>query len=469
MRIVIMNVNSISMKHPILSRSLSVCVLGLLCCLSAKAQNPIVQTMYTADPAPMVYNNKVYLYTSHDEDGSTWFTMDNWKLYTTSDMVNWTDHGVVLSYTDFSWAKGDAWAAQCIERGGKFYMYVPMINKENNSPAVGVAVADSPYGPFYDPLGKPLVQTRTGDIDPTVFIDDDGQAYLYWGNPNCYYVKLNEDMISYSGEIVSIPMTVETFGKRENDARRNTSYEEAPWIYKRSGLYYLFFAGGPISEHLGYATSKSVTGPWKYGGVLMPTQGKSFTNHPGVIDFKGKTYLFYHNGALPGGSGFTRSVCVDELKFNPDGSIPTMNMTTEGIAKGHATLNPYVKNEAETIAWSEGMKASQNKQVGVFVTAMHDGSYIKVRDVDFRSKGARKFTARVGTTHNNPVEMEIRLDGVDGKQIGSVKIPRTGGDDRWALVTTDISSVTGVHDLYFVVKGKLLTRLAYFDYWMFSE
>ena len=145
---------------------------------SGLAQNPIIQTNYTADPAPMVYNDKVYLYTTHDEDNSTWFTMNDWRLYTTSDMVNWTDHGAVLSYTDFSWAKGDAWAPQCIERGGKFYMYVPVISRINNRGAIGVAVADSPYGPFYDPLGKPLVQSEWGDIDPTVFIDDDGQAYV---------------------------------------------------------------------------------------------------------------------------------------------------------------------------------------------------------------------------------------------------------------------------------------------------
>ena len=121
---------------------------------SGLAQNPIIQTNYTADPAPMVYNDKVYLYTTHDEDNSTWFTMNDWRLYTTSDMVNWTDHGAVLSYTDFKWAKGDAWAPQCIERDGKFYMYVPMISNINNRGAIGVAVADSPYGPFYDPLLK---------------------------------------------------------------------------------------------------------------------------------------------------------------------------------------------------------------------------------------------------------------------------------------------------------------------------
>ena len=238
--------------------------LGVLSYLAA--QNPIIQTNFTADPAPMVYNDKVYLYTTQDEDNSSWFVMNNWRLYTTTDMVNWTDYGVVLSYSDFEWAKGDAWAPQCIERDGKFYMYVPVISKENNRPAVGVAVADSPYGPFYDPLNKPLVQSGNGDIDPSVFIDDDGQAYLYWGNPNVYYVKLNEDMISFSGEIVEVPMTEKSFGKREGNIKeRPTLYEEAPWLYKRNDLYYLLWGGGPIPEHLGYSTSNSPEGPWEIG------------------------------------------------------------------------------------------------------------------------------------------------------------------------------------------------------------
>ena len=176
----------------------------------------------------MVYDGKLFLYTSHDEDASTWFVMNEWKLYSTTDMVNWTDHGAVLSYETFSWAKGDAWAMQCVERDGKFYAYVPVTMKSGGG-AIGVAVADSPYGPFHDPCGKPLAQSKRGDIDPTVFIDDDGQAYLYWGNPFCYYVKLNEDMISYSGDIVRVPMTEEAFGKREgNVAERPTLYEEGP-------------------------------------------------------------------------------------------------------------------------------------------------------------------------------------------------------------------------------------------------
>lgn len=230
----------------------------------------------------------------------------------------------------------------------------------------------------------------------------------------------------------------------------------------------MFFAAGPISEHIGYSTSKSPVGPWKYQGVVMPTQGGSFTNHPGVIDFKGKSYFFYHNGALPGGGGFTRSVCVEEAVFNPDGTIKQMNMT-EGIKKGITTVNPYVKSEAETMAWSKDVKAMQNNEVGVFITAMKNDAFTKVKDVDFRKDGASKFTARLGTTHNSDVSMEVRLDNIDGELIGTIKVPMTGGNDRWALVTTDIQKVTGIHDVYFVFKGKASSKIMFFDYWMFSK
>ncbi|WP_100614367.1 glycoside hydrolase family 43 protein [Confluentibacter citreus] len=441
----------------------------LLSYFMVAAQNPIVQTNYTADPAPMVYNGKVYLYTSHDEDESTWFTMNDWRLYTTEDMVNWTDHGAVLSYKEFSWAKMNAWAPQCIERKGKFYMYVPITDRQGKN-GIGVAVSNSPYGPFIDPLGKPLISNSNADIDPSVFIDDDGQAYLFWGNPVCYYVKLNENMISYEGEIKQIANTIEAFGKREGkvNEERPTTYEEGPWLYKRDNLYYLFFAAGPISEHIGYSTSKNITGPWKYQGVVMPTQGSAFTNHPGVIDFKGKSYFFYHNGALPGGGGFTRSVCVEELKFNKDGTIAQMNMT-EGIKQSLSPLNPYAINEAETIAWSEGVKSMENNVVGNFITAKYNDAYTKVKEVDFRKEGASKFTARVGTTHNGNVSMEIRLDSKEGELLGTIKVPMTGGNDRWSLQTIDINKVTGIHDLYFVFKGKAASQIMYFDYWMFSN
>ena len=277
-------------------------------------------------------------------------------------------------------------------------------------------------------------------------------------------------MISYDGEINQIPNTIEAFGKREGEKneRRPTTYEEGPWVYKRNGIYYLLFAAGPIPEHIGYSTSKSITGPWKYQGKLMPTEGSSFTNHPGIVDYKGNTYFFYHNAGLPGGSGFNRSVCVQQVKFNDDGTIEQMKMT-DGIKNGLKNLNPYRKTEAETIAWSEGMKAKKNKEVGNFVTAKKDGAYIQVKQVDFGETSPSKFTARVGTTHNSGVTMEVHADSKDGQLLATIKVPLTGGDDRWAVVTSEVEKITGVHDLYFIARGKAPMNIMYFDYWMFSK
>lgn len=457
------------MKH---TYKLIATLITILNCSIIEAQNPIVQTNYTADPAPMVHNGTVYLYTSHDEDDANadgkGFKMLNWSLYTSTDMVNWTDHGIVASLKDFSWAKQDngAWAVQCIERNGKFYLYCPV-----HGGGIGVLVSDSPYGPFKDPIGKRLINSDHiwNDIDPTLFMDTDGQAYLYWGNPDLFYIKLNKDMISYSGEIKQIPNTIESFGKRKGEkSDRPVTYEEGPWLYKRNSLYYLFFAAGPIPEHIGYSTSKSITGPWKYQGVVMPTQGGSFTNHPGIIDFKGKSYFFYHNSALPGGGGFTRSVCVEETQFNKDGSIVQMNMT-EGIKKSVNPLNPYVKTEAETIAWSEGVKSMNDNGIGTFITAKYNDAFTKVREVDFGKKGASKFTTRIGTTHNENVSMEIRLDTKDGELLGTVNVPIKRGNDKWTLQTINVKKVSGIHDLYFVFKGKANTDILYFDYWKFLK
>jgi arabinoxylan arabinofuranohydrolase len=427
------------------------------------ADNPIIQTLYTADPAPMVHDGVCYLYTTHDEDVTVrnFFTMNDWRCYSTTDMVNWTDLGSPLSYKEFSWARSNSsWAGQCIPRNGKFYFYVP-INRQRGGNAIGVAVSDSPTGPFSDPIGKPLL-TGNGYIDPSVFIDDDGQAYLYWGNPNLYYVKLNEDMISYSGEIVKVPLTTESFGVRTKDDRP-TQYEEGPWLYKRKGLYYLIFAAGPISEHISYSTGPSATGPWTFGSIVMPTQGRAFTNHPGLCDYKGNTYFFYHNGALPGGGGFKRSVCVEQLEFNDDGTIPTINMTKEGAPQiGH--LNPYDTVQAETICWESGIETEKCSEGGINVCDINDSDYIKIKGVDFGA-GAASFEARVVSATNGG-NIEIRLDSLTGTLVGTCPVSGTGDWQTWKTVSCSVSGASGVHDLYLKFTGGS-ERLFNFNWWRF--
>ncbi|MBR2104083.1 MAG: family 43 glycosylhydrolase, partial [Bacteroidales bacterium] len=351
----------------------------------ASAQNPIVQTWFTSDPAPMVHNDTLYVYTGHDEDNADFFWMQEWRVYSTTDMVNYTDHGSPLALETFSWADDRAWAAQTIYRNGKFYWYVCAHSKISGGMAIGVAVSDNPTKGFKDALGKPLFENGSWDhIDPTVFIDDDGQAWLMWGNPQCYYLKLNEDMISYSGDLGRLDMTEEAFGapkmnERDKNKKYKDSYVEGPWLTKRNGKYQLLYAAGGVPEHISYSTADKLPGPWTYAGEIMPLcETNSFTNHCGVIDYKGHSYFFYHTGKLPKGGGFGRSVAVEEFKYNPDGSFPKIMPTDEGV-KPIANFNPFRKVQAETMAFSSGVKTYQNDNQGVYVSQIHNGDYIKLQ------------------------------------------------------------------------------------------
>ncbi|MDR2917294.1 MAG: glycoside hydrolase family 43 protein [Tannerella sp.] len=435
-----------------------------------QGQNPIVQTMYTADPAPMIYQDTLFVFVGHDENDAppNAYLMREYRVYSTVDMVNWTDHGAVLKTGEVSWSAGDASAAQCIERNGKFYFY---ISTQNNTPgsggvSVGVMVSDHIDGPYKDVLGKALVTNQMttfarhswDDLDPTVFIDDDGQAYLYWGNGACYRAKLNEDMVSLAGPV--IPLNV------RDQSAFGVSFTEAPWVYKRNGMYYMIYASG-FPESIHYTTASEPEGPWTYRGVVMPLEGGSNTNHPGIIDYKGHSYFFYHNDKLPGGHSYQRSVCVEQFEYNADGTIPQMTMT-DGIAKGVGVLNPYVRTEAETIAYAEGVRVEGQKCTGIYVTSIHDGDYIKVRNVDFGIKGASGFSACTSSRYFGGT-IELRLDGLDGKIIGTLHTSYTGEWDRRIVESVEISGATGVHDLFLVFKGRTPHELFHFDYWMFSE
>jgi arabinoxylan arabinofuranohydrolase len=438
------------------------------------AQNPVIQTKYTADPAPLVYNDTVFLYTGHDEDDAFGFKMQNWLLYTSTDMVNWTDHGVVASLKDFKWVPYDngAWAPQCVRRNNKFYMYCPM----PSAIGIGVLVSDSPYGPFKDPIGKPLIKNGPQDIDPTVLIDNNGQAYLYWGNPDLYYVKLNEDMVSYSGEIIKDT----SFAKIKGDPD-HFHYQEGPWAYKRNGRYYMAYASTCCPEGIGYAMSYSPTGPWEYKGMIMDGDQRSSGNHPGIIDYKGNSYVFGFNYAILKQTMAKhyerRSICVEKLTFNADGTIQKLPFWTTTGVEQLGTLNPFNRNEAETMAFSEGLKTelttewernvswNKGKKVAdrLYVTSIHNGDYLKVQGVDF-SKGATSVDVNVASLNGGKIE--IHTDKIDGPLLATVNINTTAEGEIWKTITTPVSHVKGAHDLFFVFKGE--KDLFNFDWWQFK-
>lgn len=424
-----------------------------------QAQYPIIQTNYTADPAPVVVNDTVFLYTSHDEDDADWFKMLDWRLYTSVDMVNWTDHGSVASLKNFAWNPLDngAWAAQVIERNDKFYMYCPI-----HCVGIGVLVSDSPYGPFIDPIGKPLIHQKdkaaNEDIDPTVMIDDDGQAYMYWGHSHLYCVKLNEDMISYSGEIIEL------------DTPQH--FQEGPWIFKRDNKYYVAFASTCCPEGIGYAMSDSPLGPWKTAGYIMAPTERTRGNHPGVLNYKGKDYIF----------GFSydvlrmetnehherRNVEAAEMTFNADGTIKEVPYWRETSLTQIKPLKPYETVEAETMAWGYGLKTAKIGERNMCVNNISDGKYICVRGVDFGNKGAKKFLANIAPGKNGG-KIEIRIDAADGKCIGSLDFaPETTPSDIYRQFTCKVDKTKGLHDLYLCFKGDG-ENLFSIDNWTFKK
>jgi beta-xylosidase len=297
--------------------------------------NPLFRDLYTADPAPLVVGDTLYLYVGHDEArGDQMFNITEWLAYSTKDMQHWTAHGPIMKPTDFSWVQKDAWASQVHEKDGKFWFYTAVEHDPAGShgKSIGVAVADNPLGPFRDAKGSALVRNEDtegphwwDDIDPTVWTEEDGTSYLIWGNQICKIAKLKPNMIEFDGPIRTIDLP---------------DFEEGPWVFKRGDIYYLAYASmdKAISpdERISYATAPSIEGPWTWRGELMGSATNSFTTHPGIAEFKGEWYLFYHVGTLNVGDQIgaigRRAVAVEKMHFNPDGTIRHVEQTAGGVS-----------------------------------------------------------------------------------------------------------------------------------------
>lgn len=284
--------------------------------------NPIITHKHTADPAATVSRDTLWLFTGHDYEGNqSGYKLKDWCVFSTTDMVNWTEYPTPLRVTDFAWdTTGAAYAAHVVERNGKYYNFI-----STNGSGIGVAVADRPEGPYRDAIGRPLL---TNDdcfgashwwvcIDPAVFIDDDGQAWIFWGNQICYCARLKDNMTEIEGPIKRIDF-------------EGFAFTEAPWVHKHNGKYYLTYATG-WPEKIAYAMSDNVDGPYEYKGIISEIAGNSNTTHPSIVEYRGKWYFFTHNGGLPDGTSYSRSVCMEPLEYNADGTIRKIHPSTESI------------------------------------------------------------------------------------------------------------------------------------------
>lgn len=361
-------------------------VMPLMC--TAWSGNPIITDAYSADPSAHVFGDTLWVYPSHDKDDAAAFSMEDYHAYYTTDMTRWHDAGVIFSpFKQTTWAKSAAWAPDCVERNGKYYLYYPTDKRH-----IGVAVGDSPKGPFHDPLGHPLLSIDTPGvvcdrdfIDPAVFIDDDGQAYLFVGQNTVCCVKLNDDMVSYDGKVHIIEGVKDFF--------------EAVWVHKRNGIYYMSYSDGPFRGHeprIAYCTATSPMGPYTYQGVILDPVN-SGTNHHSIVTYRGQDYLFYHTADISRRlapdyhCGVRRSVCVDSLFYNQDGTIQKVKPTLDTARLDLKDIAPQRK--AALIAGA-------------------------VRSVSI-PKGAR--TLRIGATRG---ELQAQIDSCSMQGGGTVVVPQ---------------------------------------------
>ncbi|AJQ96141.1 family 43 glycosylhydrolase [Gynuella sunshinyii] len=321
--------------------------------------------IFTADGAGFQWNDKLYLFTTHDEQaqGVSGYRMFDYRLWETTDMIHWENKGAVARYSDWAWARGndaagDANAMQTVHRkdaqgNDKFYIYVPI----NGDPSgwgitIGVGVADRPEGPYTDPRGMPMILLadtaglwyqatgQTADhgwrnLDPTVFVDDDGRAYMYWGNNSLYWVELEQDMIHLKGESYSLDASGKMINRNTSNVKINVvsnlpDFEEAAYLHKYGDWYYLSFSKG-FPESTAYAMSRTPRGPWEYKGHILDSSAIPSgvgTVHHSIFEFKGAHYMSYHNAGLPTGGDYRRSVCIDRIYYNEDGTIKKLIPTT---------------------------------------------------------------------------------------------------------------------------------------------
>ena len=437
----------------------------------ARADYPLVSHKYSADPTALEFNGRLYLYCSNDTDnGTNSYAMHSVSCFSSDDLKNWTDHGEVLQVPrDVSWATL-SWAPSVISNNGAVYLYFA-----NGAGSIGVATSSVPVGPFKDAKGNSLINSSTPGaasstqwyFDPGAFTDTDGQTYLYFGGSaptNSRVIRLGSNLTSVSGSATA-PFA--------------TNFFEASHLHQRNGIYYLTYSTTPAAGMVIYCeTNSNPTNGFVPSGTVLPNPPMNVfnNNHHSIVLFGGNWYIAYHNRFVAKANGlsdadavYKRSLCLERLNYNADGSIQQVTPTTNGLSQ-LKNLNPYARVEAETIAQQSGLATEPCVEGGMDVTNIFNGNWLMLRGVDFTSAGATNFTARIASAGLGGT-IELHLDATNGTLIGNCAVPVTGGWQTWASVSTTVSNSTakGVHNLYLKFTGVAATNLFNLNYWQFSS
>ncbi len=383
------------------------------------AQNPIVRDQFTADPSARSFNGKVYVYPSHDiiaEEGKGregWFCMEDYHVFSSENLTDWEDHGVIVSQKNVEWANPDSysmWAPDCVEKNGKYYFYFPTLVKDSTIGrgfGIGVAVADKPEGPFV-PQAKPI--KGIFGIDPNILIDKDGQAYIYWSMRELFVAKLKDNMI----ELASEPQVIKELP--------SVGLKEGPWMFERNGIYYMTYPHvNDKIERLEYAIGDNPMGPFKYTGVIMDESPMNcWTNHLSIMEHNGQWYLFYHQNELSPKFDKNRSICVDSLFFNSDGTIQKVKPTLRGVGLTQASdkieIDRYSdkSEDGSSIEFIDSLDTFK----GWKTILSKKGAWIKYNSVSFGR--AKQKTLELKASSYTGGTLQVYLDKIGGTLISEV-------------------------------------------------
>ena len=446
----------------------------IVLCLTAsavQAQNPIIRDQFTADPTARVFNNKVYLYPSHDikppvGQRQDWFCMEDYHVFSSENLTDWTDHGVIVTQNKVPWVRTNSysmWAPDCVERNGKYYFYFPSAPKDGRSFGVGVAIADSPEGPF---ICEPEPIKGINGIDPCVLQASDGNAYIFWGAGRC--AKLKPNMKELADDT---PKEKVKWGNREFEMYGVNCLKdlpnrqaEGPFAFEYNGNYYLTYPYvRENTEVLGYAMSKNPMGPYEYKGIIMPEhENGCWTNHHSIINYKGQWYLFYHQNAFSPNDDKRRSVQIDKLYFNADGTIKEVKKTMRGVGINKATekieIDRYSTASADvTTELIDTVNTFRSYQATLPVK----GSWLQYNDVDFSGVENTAYLIVNAKAAGN-TEFCIREKTAKGKLIARIPMNvvsqmgqfRRDQSNQWLTQTVALQYVPkGVTDLVVTCEG----------------
>ena len=445
--------------------------------LVSLAQNPVIRDQFSADPTARVFNNKVYLYPSHDimppaGQRQDWFCMEDYHVFSSENLTDWTDHGMIVTQNKVPWVRPNSysmWAPDCVYRNGKYYFYFPSAPAEGKGFGfgIGVAIADNPEGPF---IPEPEPIKGISGIDPCVLQASDGNAYIFWGAGRC--AKLKPNMKELADDT---PTEKVKFGEREFEMKGVNCLKglpsrqaEGPFAFEYNGNYYLTYPYvRENTEVLGYAMSKNPMGPYEYKGLLMAEHANGcWTNHHSIVNYKGQWYLFYHHNDFSPRDDKRRSVCIEKLYFNPDGTIQEVKPTMRGVGINEATEKIEIDRYSEA---SKDVTTSLIDTVNTFrsyqATLPVKGSWIKYNDVNFdcltesyliiNAKAAGNTTLYVREkAANGKIIAKIEMTVKPESPAGAPAMFRRDFSNQWLTLTAPLEYMPkGVTDLVITCEG----------------